>query len=93
MQLTYRFDQANLKINEIDMGTDTEFEIQILNDGPLLRGIKEIHKAFDENKDYTDVMFYIYEHHQYKVIVRKDYYSDFVLALMKHKLLLSVEWV
>ena len=93
MQLTYRFDQARVEIKETDTGTDTEFEIKILEDGPLIAGIKEIHKFFEENRVYTDVMFYVYEHHQYKVIVRQDYYTDFILALMKHHLLLSVEWV
>jgi hypothetical protein len=41
---------------------------------------------------YTDVLFYAYPDQTYKVIVRRDYYVEFVLELMKHKLLQSVEW-
>lgn len=29
---------------------------------------------------------------QFKVVVRKDFYLDFILALLKHQLLTRVEW-
>ncbi|MCL6457014.1 MAG: hypothetical protein K6T85_03320 [Gorillibacterium sp.] len=93
MKLTYRFNREQIHILETVNGFDTEFEIKILEDGPLVAGIKEIEKVFEDNRVYTDVMFYVYEHHHYKVIVRKDYYDQFILALMQYRLLLSVEWV
>lgn len=55
--------------------------------------IKQVKKLFEDNEVYTDVLFYAYGNHEYRVIVRRDYYTDFVLALMKHhRLLQSVEW-
>ncbi|KIL35534.1 hypothetical protein SD71_12800 [Cohnella kolymensis] len=93
MQLTYRFDQECVQIREAADGADIEFEIKILQNGILLKGIKEVQKKFEENSVYTDVLFYAYEDHKYKVIVRKDYYVEFILALMERQILRSVEWV
>lgn len=47
---------------------------------------------FDENDVYTDVLFYAYANHKFQVIVRQDYYNDFVIELMRHHLLQSIEW-
>lgn len=41
---------------------------------------------------YTVVLFYAYANHEYRVIVRRDYYVDFLLEMMKHRLLRSAEW-
>lgn len=54
--------------------------------------MKKIREQFDDNRVHTDVLFYYYPNHEYRIIVRQDYYVDFVLALMKHRLLESVKW-
>jgi hypothetical protein len=54
--------------------------------------IKKIRDFFDHNDTYTDVMFNIYANYEYQVFVRKDFYTDFILALMKYQLLEKVEW-
>lgn len=91
MKLTYRFDEQRVEILESANGTDTEFEIN-LRDLDLVDGLKEVKKKFDENDIYTDVLFYAYENHRYKVIVRSEFYVDFIMALMGNGLLRLVEW-
>ncbi|MDI4649300.1 hypothetical protein [Cohnella hashimotonis] len=91
--LKYRFDETALRIEESANENDVEFRIAIVSDhSPMLEGLKRVRQEFDENRVYTDVLFYHYPNHEYKVIVRKDYYVDFVLELMKQRVLRSVEW-
>lgn len=92
MQLTYRFDHQRISISETVNGSDTEFEIKIIDEETMLASLKEVQRICEDNDIYTDALFYAYEHHQYKVIVRSDYYVDFIMALMGHQLLKSVEW-
>ncbi|WP_155971105.1 hypothetical protein [Paenibacillus sp. Soil522] len=70
-----------------------EFRIHILQEEPYLDRIKKVQRVFEDNQVYTDVLFYIYANHEYRVIVRRDYYYDFILELMKQHLLQSVKWV
>jgi hypothetical protein len=70
-----------------------EFRISILQENPYLEGMKQVQRKFEDDRVYTDALFYLYPNHEYRVIVRKDYYIDFVLELMKHRLLQSVEWL
>jgi hypothetical protein len=93
MQLTYRFDDQRITIIETENGSDTEFKITIIDEETMLANFKEVQKRFEHNDTYTDALFYAYEHHQYKVIVRGDHYVDFIMALMGHQLLKSVEWI
>jgi ssRNA-specific RNase YbeY (16S rRNA maturation enzyme) len=91
MRLTYRFNEAVIQLIETPNEADAEFDIRILAENKW-DGMKEIQKKFEENSVYTDVLFYPYENHRYQVIVRQDYYVDFVLELLKHQLLEKVEW-
>lgn len=90
--LKYEYDHYVIQVNEIENGNDVEFRIHILQEEPYLDRIKKVQKEFEENSVYTDVLFYIYANHEYRVIVRRDYYDDFVLELMKQRLLQSVKW-
>ncbi|WP_308634425.1 hypothetical protein [Paenibacillus silvisoli] len=54
--------------------------------------IREVWHYFDQNKDYTDVLFYAYPNHEYKVIVRQEHYADFLTELFKAQLLVRLEW-
>lgn len=93
MELTYRFDPERLEIRETAGDADVEFEITFLQKEPVLAKCGT-QKQFEENDVYTDVLFYMNEgrEQQYKVVVRKDFYTDFILALLKHQLLTRVEW-
>ncbi|MDF2963500.1 MAG: hypothetical protein K0S39_5235 [Paenibacillus sp.] len=90
--LTYRNNPDMIKLQESPNGNDIEFHIQILGDQPYLDGMKQVQKTFEDNRVHTDVLFYAYAGHVYKVIVRRDYYEDFILELMRHRLLQRVEW-
>lgn len=90
--LKYEYDHNVIHVNEIKNENDVEFRIHILQEDSYLDGIKKVQREFEENDVYTDVLFYIYANHEYRVIVRKDYYVDFILELMKQRLLQSVKW-
>ncbi|RAV20073.1 hypothetical protein [Paenibacillus contaminans] len=91
--LTYRFDPEIVHIQEDVNGDDVEFRIRVLKEQPLaVDGLKQARAWFESNEVHTDVLFYAYPDQTYKVIVRRDYYVEFVLELMKQKLLRSVEW-
>ena len=91
MKLSYRSCDEVLRISEQPNGADVEFDIQIV-DEKMLAEMKKVQHYFEDNKVYTDVLFYPYEHKHYRVIVRKDYYADFILALLKQRLLEGAEW-
>lgn len=90
--LEYRYDPSIIQITESVNEQDAEFRIRLLKEEPYLARLKQIRRFFEDNDIYTDALFYVYKNHEYGAIVRKEYYVDFVLALMKHQLLQSVEW-
>jgi hypothetical protein len=91
--LTYRFDPEIVHIQEAGNGDDVEFLIRVLKEQTLVvDGLKQVREWFESNGVHTDVLFYAYPDQTYKVIVRRDYYVEFVLELMKRKLLQSVAW-
>jgi hypothetical protein len=91
MRLIYRYNEAVVQISETPNEADIEFKIHTLTDEHWA-GFKELQKSFEDNEIYTDVLFYAYEDHRCTAIVRQDYYVDFILGLLKHQLLESVEW-
>ena len=92
MELKYQYNKEIIRISEIPNDPDVEFDITIIAE-KYWAGMKELQRKFEDNAVHTDVLFYPYENHHYKVIVRKDYYAEFIIELMKHQLLESVEWV
>lgn len=93
MQLSYHFDPARVKLKETVNESDIEFDIELLGEASMVESMKEVQKKFEENDIYTDVLFYPHEHQCYRVIVRKDFYVEFILAMMQYRLLDRVEWV
>lgn len=94
MTLVYQADPSIVQLKETpgEGGKDTEFDIQLLVNHPYAEALKAIQHDFESNKVHTDVSFYAYKDHHYRVIVRNDYYVDFILALMKHRLVKQAEW-
>lgn len=91
MKVNYSYNKDVIQIIEVPNEEDVEFDIKIPAE-KYWAGMKELQRAFEEDKVYTDVLFYAYKDHHYRVIVRKDYYVDFILGLMKHQLVESVKW-
>ncbi|MEX2415560.1 MAG: hypothetical protein WD424_05400 [Paenibacillaceae bacterium] len=92
MELKYQYNKDVIHISETPNDLDVEFEIKILEEKNWA-GMKELQRKFEENKVYTDVLFYPFENHHYRVIVRRDYYVDFILELLRHHLLESAKWI
>jgi 4-hydroxy-3-methylbut-2-en-1-yl diphosphate synthase IspG/GcpE len=90
--LSYTYDDHVIEISESANGQDVDFRIRVFGDGSLDQKIKDVQHDFEKNAILTDALFYAYLNHEYQFIVRQDFYSEFILSLMKHRLLLSVEW-
>lgn len=92
MKIFYEYDKNIIELNETDNGEDKEFNIKLLDKG-LDDNLHEIRKFFEQNKVYTDVLFYTHSDHTYQIIVKNEYYTDFVIKLFKEKLLQKISWV
>lgn len=92
MKLAYAYENEVMELTETPNGKDVEFDIRLRGEENWKR-MKEVQHRFEANEIYTDAMFYPYENFRMRAIVRHDYYTDFILELMKHRLLTRVEWV
>lgn len=90
--IDYQYDQTGLSISEKTNGDDLEFVIQVKDEAKYLQAIHEVRTYFEKNNVYTDVLFYTHPHNEYQVIVRKDFYVDFLSCLFKHHILESLVW-
>lgn len=90
--LRYSYNREMLEIMEKENGQDREFLFHFKADGQVQEFYK-VRAHFDSDRVITDVFFYPQADHHYRVIVRKDYYIDFVLALFKYQLLSHIEWL
>lgn len=95
MQLAYQADESLVKITEYpgQNGMDVELEIQYVQEHPSTEAMKKLQHDFEANRVHTDVTFYAYQNHRYRIIVRNDYYADVVAALLKHRLVKKAEWI
>ncbi|XJZ27991.1 hypothetical protein ACF5W4_04090 [Bacillota bacterium Lsc_1132] len=91
MKLTYKFDKTVMELTETKNGEDIEFNITFLTN-EFKQQIEKVEKHFSENNLITDVLVYAHKNHHYQIIVRKDFYEEFVLQLFKQRLLLEVKW-
>ncbi|MBW5447313.1 hypothetical protein GE107_14750 [Cohnella sp. CFH 77786] len=90
--LKYEFDPRILDIRESENENDAEFLIRIPDGSPGLAEMRKVQHHFEDDNDYTDVLFYLYPNHEFKVILQREHYADFLAELMKRKLLRSLEW-
>ncbi|MNG15676.1 hypothetical protein D3C84_995210 [compost metagenome] len=91
MKLIYEWNQHVIDISETEVLNDIEFSIKILSPSHF-EDMRSIEKIFESNHVITDVLVYTYTNHEYRVILRNEYYGDFILQLMKYGLLTKVEW-
>ncbi|REE91567.1 hypothetical protein A8990_10475 [Paenibacillus taihuensis] len=92
MKLKYTYSPLIIELKETPNEGDVEFEVQIKEDR-YWPAMKSVQRFFEENEVYTDVLFYPFENHKFRIIVREDHYAAFILVLMKHQLVQKVEWV
>lgn len=91
MKLKYQYDKEILTISEKQSESDIEITILFKNEESA-KHLEAIRIFFDENDIYTDAIFNTYTDNSHQVIVRKDYYIDFILQLFKQTLLKSITW-
>lgn len=87
----YQFDSSVITLSEQRNGNDYEFRIKVTTDEQH-QSMQQIRSHFDHNDVHTDVLFYTHLDHGYQVIVREDYYVDFLLQLFKYRLLTNLAW-
>ncbi|GAA4865649.1 hypothetical protein GCM10023310_51460 [Paenibacillus vulneris] len=92
MKLTYTYDEQNIELSETANGQDVEFRIRVIGGGSIEEQLKAVQNGFEHNEVLTDVFFYAFKNQAYQFIVRHDFYTDFILSLMKHRVLQRVEW-
>jgi len=91
--LHYRYNDRDIDIRETrDDSDDIEFLIHVRNEKHYLAALRAVRSFFEDNRDYTDVLFYSYPDHSYKVIVHQEHETDFLLALLKHRIVEALEW-
>jgi hypothetical protein len=91
MIVEYKYDAQLLDIQETNNGNDLEFTITLL-DNQLKKGLKLVREYFEENKILTDIHYYIHPNNRYQVIVRKDFYNEFLIQLFRQQLLQEIKW-
>lgn len=90
MELMYQ-PQEHVEIEEKTNQDDYAFYLKI-EDEDLRQAYFKVRAFFENDRLYTDVLFYTHQDHRFEAIVRKDYYIDFLLALFKHQLIINMKW-
>lgn len=90
--IRYEYDQGSLDIQERENDKDKEFIIKLKDPEKHLPGLRKVRAHFTNDTVYTDALFYTHKNNEYHVIVRSDYYIDFLLSLFKHNILVKLEW-
>ncbi|CAH2713658.1 hypothetical protein BACCIP111895_00794 [Neobacillus rhizosphaerae] len=92
MNVEYKYDENLLELKEFVNGDDIEFLIT-LHDSKLKEKIVKVREFFEENRVLTDIHYYIHPNNRYQVIVRKDYYNEFIIQLFRQQLVKELIWV
>ncbi|WP_312475922.1 hypothetical protein [Neobacillus sp.] len=92
MNVEYKYDEKLLELKEFVNGDDIEFLIT-LHDSKLKKKIVKVREFFEENRVLTDIHYYIHPNNRYQVIVRKDYYNEFIIQLFRQQLVKELIWV
>ncbi|WP_160725863.1 hypothetical protein [Bacillus sp. USDA818B3_A] len=92
MRIEYMYDKNLLEIKEVANGNDMEFLITLF-ETELKKKLVKVRQYFDENKVLTDIHFYIHSNNNFQVIVRNDFYNEFILQLFRQQLLQEIKWI
>jgi hypothetical protein len=91
MKIEYTYEENLLELKEMANGNDIEFHIRLF-DIELKNRLLKVRKYFDDNKVLTDLYLYIHPNNSYQVIVRKDFYNEFIIQLFTQQLLKEIKW-
>lgn len=91
MKPVYKYNEKLIDLAESPNGEDIEFNL-IFHEQEMKKQLAAIKSFFDQNDIYTDLLVYTHSDKHIQMIVRKDYYLDFILQLFKHQLLEEIRW-
>ncbi|MDR7314023.1 hypothetical protein [Brevibacillus nitrificans] len=89
--LRYTFDESLITIKETANTNDVTFQITVQTEGMRNR-LKQVRSYFEDNKDYTDVLFYTQEDGTFEAIVRNDSIHTFLIHAFRFQCLRSLQW-
>ncbi|MEH7415200.1 hypothetical protein V7266_07935 [Neobacillus drentensis] len=91
MKVEYTYDKSLIELNETANGNDIEFSITLF-DNELKNKLMKVRQYFDANRVLTDIHYYIHPNNHYQVIVRNDFYNEFIIQLFSQQLLKEIKW-
>ncbi|MEH7746372.1 hypothetical protein V7659_15200 [Neobacillus drentensis] len=92
MKVAYKYNEQFLELKETLNGDDFEFTLTFV-DNKWKKKIEEIREYFDTNDILTDIHFYIHPNNRFQIIVRKDFYNEFIIQLFKQQIVEEIIWV
>jgi hypothetical protein len=92
MKVAYRYNEQILELQETVNGDDFEFTLAF-SDRKWKKKIENIREYFDENAILTDIDFYMHPNNRFQIIVRKDFYNEFIIQLFKQHIVKEIKWV
>lgn len=92
MKVAYTFNKQFLDLNEAVNGEDFEFSLTFF-DNTFKKKIEKIREHFDTNSILTDILFYIHPNNRYQIIVRKDFYNEFIIELFRQQIVQEIKWI
>ncbi|MEH7093563.1 hypothetical protein [Neobacillus vireti] len=91
MRVEYTYDKKHIELKETTNGNDIEFFITLFNT-ELKKNLMKVRQYFDDNRVLTDILYYIHPNNNYQVIVRNDFYNEFIIQLFRQQLLKEIKW-
>ncbi|QIZ06954.1 hypothetical protein HFZ78_09810 [Priestia megaterium] len=92
MKVNYRYDEQILDLKETANDDDFEFTLTFV-DNNWKKKVEKIREYFDENNILTDIHFYIHPNNRFQIIVRKDYYNEFLIQLFSQQIVKEIKWI
>lgn len=89
--MNYTFDPNLIDVKETQNQDDVTFIFEVKAEAMRQR-LKQVRHFFDENKDYTDALFYSRNDGNYEVIVRNDMLVTFLLQAFRFRCIESLSW-
>lgn len=89
--VVYTYDQRLLEITETKNTADITFQLTLKSE-EMRNRLRELRSFLEDNKDYTDALFYTQLDGNYEIIVRNDYYLHFLLQAFRFRCIESLAW-
>ncbi|MBT2700212.1 hypothetical protein ACSU6B_23845 [Neobacillus sp. C211] len=92
MKVEYKYNEQLLDLKETANGDDFEFTLTFV-ENKWKKKIEEIRGYFDSNNILTDIHFYIHPNNRFQIIVRKDFYNEFIIQLFRQQIVKEIKWI